>query len=251
MRATSGLRILLAAAITATPAIAGAQSAAPPPPPPRHETTAELAFVGVTGNASSNTFGLGFDTIARPERWTFRHRVAFVRNEADGALTAKSFLYVPRAEHAINARLGAFGEYQYFRDRFAGVSGRHAVTGGISAKLVASERQTLALDAGVGYLDENRLAGEEITSATYTVGGGYRLKLSDTADLSDDAAIVGTFDQSDDWRLVHAIALTAKVSTALSLKVSNGIRYSHLPAPGFRRTDAVTAIALVAKFTRP
>jgi hypothetical protein len=248
MRATTGLSLLLAGTIAIMPAMAGAQSAAPPP---RHETTAELAFVGVTGNASSNTFGLGFDTIARPDRWTFRHRLAFVRNEADGALTAKSFLYVPRAERAINARLGAFGEYQYFKDRFAGVSHRNAVTGGVSAKLVTAERQKLAFDAGVGFLNEDRLAGDDISSATYTVGGSYRLKISDTADLADDAAIVGTFDRSEDWRLVHAIALTAKISTALSLKVSNGIRYSHLPAPGFRRTDGVTAIALVAKFTKP
>jgi len=38
------------------------------------------------------------------------------------------------------------------------------------------------------------------------------------------------------------------VSTLLSLKLSNAVRYVNLPAAGFKTTDVVTAIALVAKF---
>ena len=44
----------------------------------------------------------------------------------------------------------------------------------------------------------------------------------------------------------NAVALTAKVSTIFSLKVSNTIRYLNLPVAGFKNTDAVTAVALVA-----
>jgi len=51
-----------------------------------------------------------------------------------------------------------------------------------------------------------------------------------------------------DWRYANTLALTAKVTTLFSLKVSNTIRYVNLPVVGFTSTDAVTAIALVAKF---
>jgi hypothetical protein len=44
------------------------------------------------------------------------------------------------------------------------------------------------------------------------------------------------------------LALSAKVTTIFSLKASNTIRYLHLPAAGFKTTDTITAIALVAKF---
>jgi len=47
-------------------ALAQAAPAAAPPPPPKHEDTGELSFVGVSGNASTTTFGLGYETIARP-----------------------------------------------------------------------------------------------------------------------------------------------------------------------------------------
>jgi putative salt-induced outer membrane protein YdiY len=245
------LRIaLIAAALALCPAVAEAQTAAPPapPPPPRHEATGELAFVGVSGNASTTTFVLGFEAIARPSAWIFRHRVAFVRNESNGTLNAQSFLYTPRAERTINPRLGAFGEYQFFRDRFAGISQRNQVTGGLSAKIADSARHKFAADAGAGYLNEERLAGSNISSAIYTAGTNYRFKLSDTAEFTDDLALVGTFSKAEDWRLSHGMALTAKLTDAVSLKLSNGVRYANFPAFGFKKTDVITSVALVAKF---
>ncbi len=43
-------------------------------------------------------------------------------------------------------------------------------------------------------------------------------------------------------------AVTARLTTLFSLKVSNTIRYAHAPVPGFKDTDTNTSVALVAKF---
>lgn len=239
-------RALFLASSLVSPALALAQTA--PPPPPKHEETFEAQYVGVDGNASSNTFGLGADIIARPGTWLFRHKLSFVRNESKDVLTAKAFDYKARAEKAINARTSAFGEYEFFRDRFAGVVRRNSVVGGLALKVVNTASQTFAVDAGLGYLNERRLTGANISSGSYLAGWGYKVKLSGTAELTDDLHFAGVFSQSDNWRLDHAIALTAKLTSGLSLKVSNGIRYANFPAPGFKKTDSITAIALVAKF---
>jgi putative salt-induced outer membrane protein YdiY len=74
------------------------------------------------------------------------------------------------------------------------------------------------------------------------------LTLSETSEITDDLDIVGTFDRSEDWRLAHTIAVTAKLTSVLSLKVSNAVRFSDFPAPGFKKTDTLTAVALVASF---
>jgi hypothetical protein len=63
----------------------------PPPPLPKREGTAEFACVGTTGNASTQTFGLSGQVIARPDGWTITNRAAFVRNESEDELTAESF----------------------------------------------------------------------------------------------------------------------------------------------------------------
>jgi putative salt-induced outer membrane protein YdiY len=41
---------------------------------------------------------------------------------------------------------------------------------------------------------------------------------------------------------------TARMTTRLSLKVSNIARYVHQPVPGFNATDTITSFALVATF---
>jgi putative salt-induced outer membrane protein len=243
-------RFLTAAALLAgvlAPAFAFGQA---PPPPPRQEGSAELAFVGTSGNASTSTFSAGAEHIARPPAWMIRNRAHFVRSAAEDTVTAESLLYAFRAERSINDRLSAFGDLGLFRDEPAGISSRAALTGGLAFKVVASARQTLALDAGLGYLDEHRLTGTNISSAVYSGGETYKLKLSDTADLSDDLRLLGTFDRGEDWRLDHTIALTAKLTTLLSLKVSNQIRFANFPPPGFKKTDTTTAVALVAGFKR-
>ena len=246
------LPLLLSSVITlatALPVSALAQAAAPPPPP-RQEGAVEVAFVGTTGNISTSTFSAGGEHIVRPTNWLVKNRVLAVRGTVEGATTAESFLYNFRGERVINARLNAFGDYAFFRDKPAGVSARNAIAGGLSLKAIADARQTLSIDGGLGFLDESRLSGDDVSSAIWLTGAAYKLKLSETADLSDDLRLLGTFDNGDDWRLTHTIALTAKLTDLLSLRVSNLLRFANFPPAGFKKTDTTTAIALVASFKR-
>jgi putative salt-induced outer membrane protein len=220
----------------------------PPPPPPRREGTAEFAFVGTTGNASTQTIGLGGEVIFRPDPWVIRNRVAFVRNESDNQLTAESLQYLFRAQRTLNPRLAAFSEYGYFRDKFAGILNRNSVMGGLSYKVVDTTRQLFFVDAGLGYLNEQRVVAPDLSTGTYALGAGYKAKLSPTAEFSDDFRFTGGFDASGDWRIYQNAALTARLTTLFSLKVSYTIRYANEPVTGYKNTDTTTAIALVAKF---
>jgi putative salt-induced outer membrane protein len=239
--------LLIAFVLLLCPTRALAQ-AAPPPPPPAREGSAEFAFVGTSGNASTQTIGLGGELINRPPKWVLRQRVAFVRNEAESELTAKSILFISRAEREIRTRLSGFGEYGYFRDRFAGVNDRNAVAIGLSYKLVNLAQHLLSIDGALGYLNESRQVPPNISSATYGAGAGYKWKLSESALISDDVRFTGTFAESDDWRALQNFTVTARLTQLFSLKLSNTVGYVHSPVPGFKSTDTNTSIALVAKF---
>jgi putative salt-induced outer membrane protein YdiY len=241
--------LLTALLLLLVPSLAVAQASRTPPP--RHETTGELSFVGVTGNASSTTLGLGYETTLRPDSWVLKHRLSFVRSEADGLQKAEALLYAPRVEKRLNARVSGFIEYGYFRDPFAGVASRHTGNLGVALTLLDSDRQKLTADVGAGHLEESRLTGADVSSGTYTTGSLYKLKLSDTAELMDRLNLLGTFEDADGWRLEHTMAVTAKLTSVISLKVSSAVRFSRSPAPGFMRTDTTTAVALVASFKQP
>src|SRR5262249_38783628 len=108
--------------------------------------------------------------------------------------------------------------------------------------------QKLVVDGGLGYAHETRLVAPNISTAT--LGGGliYTLKISKTSDLSEDGHFVFSLSDRSDWRYANAVAVSAKITTIFSLKVSNPIRYVNLPVLGFKNTDMITAVALVAKF---
>jgi putative salt-induced outer membrane protein YdiY len=221
---------------------------APVPPPPEREGSAEFAFVGTTGNSSTETIGLGGEFIYRPSPWETKFKVNYVRNEAEGQLKAQALVLAIRAQRSITPRLAGYALYGYQRDRFAGILDRNAVEAGLAYSLVEEAPQKLVVDAGLGYANEQRLLGNNLSTATFGTGGLYALKISQTSELSEDGHFVFSLSDGSDWRYANALALSAKVTTIFSLKLSNTIRYLNLPTPGFKSTDAVTSIALVAKF---
>src|SRR5690349_17777069 len=105
------LSVLVGCAVGFRPAAALGQAAAAPgaePPPPAHEGSAEVAYLATTGNASAQTLGIGGEVIWRPMPWVVRNKAAFLRNKADGVLTAEAFQYLIRGERLLNPRTSVF-----------------------------------------------------------------------------------------------------------------------------------------------
>ena len=148
----------------------------------------------------------------------------------------------------LGSRTALFGEYGYFQDDFAGIESRNGVAGGVTYKLVDRAAHLVSVDGALGYLNEERLTDDDVGSASYGIGGAYRWKLSPTAELIEDARVIGTFEQAEDWRVDLTLAIVARLTSLFSLKASNAVRYTNNPVLGFQHTDTNTAIALVAKF---
>jgi putative salt-induced outer membrane protein YdiY len=223
----------------------------PPPapaPPKAREGKAEFALVTTSGNAPSQTIGTAGEITLRPPSWVILGKVGFVRTEADGVVSARSLASLERASRVLSPRVQAFGQHGYLRDLFAGVENRNSVEGGISYLLLQAGAHTLFADGGLGYLNEDRLNGPSLSNPIATAGTRYRLKFSETSDLTDDLAT--SFDLAEDgtWRLNHMIALTARIASVFSLKVSNQLRFVDVPVPGFKRTDSITSAAVVVGF---
>ena len=245
--------LCLLAALLCLPSFALAQAAAPPPPPPLREGSVDFSLLVTTGNASTNTVGLGGNIIYRPGPWVIENRAAFVRTETDDIVNAERFLYLFRAARTITPRLSAYGEYGFFRDPPAGVEHRNTVIGGLDYLLVDVAPHRLNAFGGLGYANEHRTSlvpppPEDISTAILNAGWKYKLTLSENADFTDDFRYETSLSDSDDWRIAHVAAVSAKLTTLLSLKASATLRYVNFPPTGLKKTDTTTSIALVAKF---
>ena len=224
------------------------QAAAQQPPPKPREGKAEFAFVTTGGNASSQSIGAAGQVTLRPPQWVIDGQAAFVRNEAAEVVNAKSFAARGRLSRVLTERLQAFGQHAYLRDLFSGVAHRNNAEAGLAYRIFEVGRHTLFADLGLGYLNESRTVGATLSTPTAGTGGRYKLRLSETSDLTEDLLL--SFDLADEgtWRVNQAIALTAAVASIFSLKISNVIRFVDEPVPGFEQTDTITSAALVLTF---
>ncbi len=228
------------------------QAPAPPaePPPPRLEAAAQLTFLDTRGNATAQSLGAGGEVVWRPEPWTFTTKAAFTQNETEGELTARSLTALLRGSRALNARLSAYGQYDFLRDEFAGVEQRHVIEGGLSYLVLDAAPHTLRFDGGLGYLYEER-PDEELRSATLSLAAAYRLAISATSEFTYEPRFLLPLAETERWKFDHEAALVVAVNTRLALKLSHTLRYSAEPPEGFATTDTIMAVSLVAKLERP
>jgi len=175
-------------------------------------------------------------------------KAAYVRDESEDVLKAEAFVLTGRALLLLKPRLAAYGQYGYQRDVFAGIKNRNAIEGGLLYTLIGAVPHLLIVDGGLGYANEQRVVGEDLSTAFFGTGAVYTLKLSDTSEVSEDAHFAFSLSDGDDWRYSNVASVTARLASIFSLKLSNTVRYLNLPVAGFKNTDMLTAIALVAKF---
>jgi putative salt-induced outer membrane protein len=215
---------------------------------PAHQTSAEVSFVGTSGNSSTESVGLGISRIDRVDGWLVTSKGAYVHNSSFGELRAESIAMSFQAGKIMNPNLNMFARYGFLHDRFAGIRSRNTVALGQAYTVVNDPKSRLIADGALGYANEERTTTQTTARATWDMGLLYDWKLSDTAEITDESRLVFALGDSDDWRSGNVATLSAKLTTVFSLKVSNTVRYVNQPVPGFESTDTITAVALVAKF---
>jgi putative salt-induced outer membrane protein len=232
-----------------TTALAQAPPAqAPPPPPPRFEGSAEMSLVSAAGNSDTQSLGLGSTLTWRPDPWITNAKVSFIRSETDDIETARALLAWLRQGRLLTPRLDVFGRVEYLADEFAGIDNRFTVEGGVGYKFLDTSRHLLRTDLGLGYANESRLVGEDLSTALLNLAGLYRLKFGENATVENGSLYSQSFDRSEDWRFRNAFAVTAAMTRLLSLKLSHEVKYVNSPVEGFEKTDRVLSAAVVTKW---
>jgi putative salt-induced outer membrane protein len=234
------------------PIVAPAQTPAPAPePPPRVEVQAQATALITTGNSVNRTIGTGGELIWRPEPWVVKVKAAYAQAEDDDVLSARSTVGLGRGDRFLTVRTSIFGQFDYLRDLFAGIENRSTITGGLAYKLVDHPQHKLTVDGGLGYQHQDVLDADTDNSMIGTSGVGYRWEISKTSTLSEDFRYVQAFESIDNYKLDQSITLTASITSVLSLKIGNIIRFANEPVPGFETTDTITSMALVWSFKKP
>lgn len=217
-------------------------------PPPILEGSAELSLVNTGGNADTETLGTAGTLTWRPGRWTTEARTSFMRSEADGVETARTFVAAIRQGRKVSPRLDAFARAEYLVNEFAGIDDRISVDVGLGYRVLTGPGHRLRSDAGVGFSSEDRIRSDDLSFALATIGARYEWTINSIVSLGDTSLFTASLQEAQDWRFKNALALTATLTRRVSIKLTHELDFVNAPADGFGTTDTMLSAALVVGF---
>ena len=243
---TSALVILASLLLCAQ---ARAQEAkAPPPPPPVWSGKAEVSFVSTSGNSDTQTLGAGAEVEYQPGLWSGKAKLDYIESEANGTTNARSLAGLLRGARKLVGRLEAYAQGNYLKNTFAGIDRRLSGEAGLAYDLLPPGAHAVKAQTGLGYTDEHRIGAPDRSFTFASAGLLYKWTFSKAADFSNETTYTRDLKDSGDWRFGDTAAVSAGLTTVLSMKVSWALTRANDPPPGFKKTDTITKAALVAKF---
>lgn len=212
-----------------------------PPANPGWAGSMDIGYTAVGGNSQSSSLV----TAATGARATGRYTHAFevrASNASEGTQrTAEAYHLLGKESYALGERSYLFLDLAWDKDRFNGYEWQLGSTAGYGYRLLASERQVLALEAGPGFRHDELPAGDTEDTATAHAGLDYLRHLNDRSDfhqlLEADAGEENTLTRS-------LTELAYHLNEHLALKASLEIRRNDEPPAGTRNSDRTAALSL-------
>jgi|GEM_PF-2059232 len=202
------------------------------------------------GNTNIETLGAAAEVDFKAVPFNTSLKGSYMRNRTDNIERARMIHGSLRTGFNITNNLDFFALGSFMQDRFRGIEHEWMATPGLGIYAVNSDMLSIRFEGGAGFLNEEYFPFTD-TSRTFgvgTAGMGFRLKISDTADLTDDILWVDPFNDGSDWRINNVGAISSRMTKVLSLKVSQNTLYRKHAVASHNGTDNYTTAAIVLKF---
>ena len=237
-------------AISLVNGLAGLARAADGPPadtkPWKNNT--EASVVSTNGNSKATTTSIK-DTFNY--KWTktgLEINGAGLGSSSGNQVTAEQYLGNEKVTYNYTERNYVYQKFGWDKNRFAGIRNRWDTSAGIGRILLDFANDKLNGEVGGGYINEERSQAARNEFASGRVYSKYVHTFSATAFFSQDAEYLHNFKNSDDYRLNTETALTAALSTHLSLKTSFVWNRLGKPAPGIGKDDTKVIAGLIITY---
>ncbi|MFB9868723.1 DUF481 domain-containing protein [Vreelandella sulfidaeris] len=222
------------------------------PPPPQEDAPvfsgdAELGFTRLSGNTDSQTLIGKMRLTWLTGNFTYSLR-GEVRNVSKGGDTsAEQYLLAGRERFELDGPHYLFGFARWEKDRFAGYDQQLSAIGGYGRQILASDIHILSLEAGPGYRhDRLRDHGNYQLPVAYTALDYVWSGFSEYADIQQEMSLEYTSQNITSRSLT---ALTAKLNSKLSLRLSHEIKHNSAPPDDTsERTDTTTTASLLYRW---
>jgi putative salt-induced outer membrane protein len=204
----------------------------------------DLSYVQAGGNTRLATLHLSDQLVYHPAPWKLTQTFAIVHGSSGGTETANSLTLGLRADYELTPRLRLYGLGRYERDRFAGLARRLTEEAGVSVGAVATARDTLDAEGGLGLTQERGDTTAARSFASSRLAGRYRHVFRASTYFEARTELLSNLADGGDNRVNADLALVAPLSRRVALKLGYTVRYDQRPEPTKRSTDTVASAGL-------
>ena len=198
-----------------------------------------------SGNTSNKGVAIGVTVAKETRKWKHSLRGQVDYQETDGVKTRERYFAGYEGNYKFTEDFYALLTLAYERDIFSGFSRRFAESVGLGYKVVNTPTLSLALEGGPALRQTSYITG--LSDNSFAARGGLNAKwlISDAFTLSENATV---FWDSNNTSLFSLTALTAKVTGALSARLSFQVNSESNPPIGLKKTDTTSRVTLVYSF---
>ncbi len=241
--------------------------------------TTELALVQTDGNSESFTFSLRDSFTWNWEKASLTSELFALRAESavrvltneggevqessESELTGEQYSLSSKYSRELSDRFGWYVDAGWERNRLAGLDNRFGVGGGFSHLFIDNEVRNFLGEAGLGYRDETPVSGSSEGFVFGRLFGRYERAITETSGFETELELIGNLEDTDDYVASFLVAVTARISAKLALRMSYTLAYRGRPivivVPGddvdeadgmfeFDAADSILSASLVIAF---
>jgi len=243
-------RFVIAIAIVFCPIILLAADATPAKPLAKPWTSSFGAGVAVTsGNTDTKNFNLSYSTKYDPKtKFVFKADALYLRGSANGVKQVDKATADVRDEYSLSDRTFAFGEVNYLRDPFKGLSYFVAPLAGGGYRVIKSAARNLTVDGAAGAEVESTTGIGRTSSGALKAGEDFDWAVSPTSKITEKVSGIWKTKDFGDALYHFDAGMATTVATRVELKFAYVYDYKTHPAFGAKKGDSALFAALLYKF---
>lgn len=201
------------------------------------KTTAALAAGLSRGNSDTANVALTLNTERKWDKNEFFGGAGMYYGETDDETTTASANGFLQYNRLFTERLYGFLRTDALHDDVADIAYRVTISAGAGYYLVKTDKITLSVEAGPGYVFEQFHNQDDDNYATIRFGEKFAWQITKTARLWQSVDYAPRIDEWSDYQLTAEIGIATKITEALDLRVVASDSYRSEPAADREEND--------------
>ncbi|OIO01635.1 MAG: hypothetical protein COX65_00085 [Elusimicrobia bacterium CG_4_10_14_0_2_um_filter_56_8] len=218
------------------------------PAPKKWKDASELSYVQTSGNSKTSTLAARNLFNYNGEKSALEVAAGGLGTESEKVVTAEQYNASAKVSQKVSDKNYTFEKLGWDKNRFAGILDRYDLAVGLGRNLLDLPNDKLSLEAGGGYIFEDRIGSNNQSFGTYRGYVRYTRTLSPTANAGQNFEYLGNMQDAGGYRITSETSLISNINSHFSLKTSYLWKYANSPAAGFDKTDTITAMSIIVNY---